>query len=177
MATADLTEEWRPVVGYEGIYEISSLGRVRNLATRQGTTAGLILRQSPNGIGYASLSLTRDGISITYRVHALVLAAFVGIPPEGCEANHRDRNKMNARLDNLEYVSHLENVHHAMHTGLRRKTQKGTQNPAAKLSEMQIGEIRDSASAGLSYRDLSIRYGVAKSQIARIVRRHSWGHL
>lgn len=171
-----IIEEWRPVVGYEGWYEVSSLGRVRNIAKRNGTAVGLILRANPNGEGYASLGLRRDGSSVTWRVHILVAHAFMALPPVDLEVGHLDDDKMNPRLDNLEYTTHVENVRRGVRTGCRKKHHKGTQNPAAQVDEATVQAIRLNVE-DLSYAKLAQTYGLSKSQVARIVMRQSWCHL
>ena len=171
-----ITEEWREVVGYEGWYEVSNLGRVRNIKRRNGTAIGLILRANPNGDGYASLGLRRDGVSMTWRVHILVARAFMGHPPTGLEVSHLDDDKMNPRLDNLEYATHLENIRRAIRTGCLKKHQKGAQNPAAKLNDATVQAIRSNAERA-SYATLAHTYGLSKSQVARIVTRESWPHV
>ncbi len=124
MATIEFTteelaaEEWRPVVGWEGRYEVSNLGRVRTLLSRPR-----IRRVNPNKGGY--LRLTMRAPFGTRSVHILVAEAFIGprpAPPPGCyriEVNHKDGIKANCRLSNLEYLTQLENGQHASRMGLR----------------------------------------------------------
>jgi hypothetical protein len=171
------TETWRPVVGFEGLYEVSDLGRVRNIKRRNGTSVGLILRQNPNGIGYAALGLRRDGKSFAGRVHMLVAAAFMGPAPEGCEVNHLDGDKMNPRLDNLEYVTHTENVRHAIGAGLHNPSRPGSRNGSARLTEDTVRAIRREYGHGQSYASLARTFGVGKSTVARVVTREDWSHV
>lgn len=124
MATIEFTteelasEEWRPVVGWEGRYEVSNLGRVRTLLSRPR-----IRRVKPNKGGY--LRLTMRAPFGTRSVHILVAEAFIGprpAPPPGCyriEVNHKDGIKTNCRHSNLEYLTQLENGQHATRMGLR----------------------------------------------------------
>jgi hypothetical protein len=179
MAEANPTaEEWRDVVGYEGWYEVSNLGRIRNIKRRNGSRVGLILRQNPNGDGYASLGLRKDGLSTTWRVHILVLAAFAGPTPDGYEANHCDGNKMNPRLDNFEYLTHTDNVRHAIAMGLHNPSRIGAANGGAKLDEVAVRAIRlDATTAGMSYSALAAKYHVGKSAIWRVVTGATWSHL
>ncbi len=170
-------EEWRSVVGFEGLYEVSNLGRVRNIRRRNGTSVGLILRQNPNGIGYAALGLRRNGKSFAGRVHMLVAAAFMGPAPKGCEVNHCDGDKMNPRLDNLEYLTHLENVQHARRTGLYNPSRPGVRNGSAKLTDDDVRAIRREAESGQSYSRLAKKYHVGKSTVARVVTRTHWNHI
>lgn len=97
------TEEWRPVYGHEGIYEVSNLGRVKRVAPGSGTWAGRILNGKLDNKGYYQVALNGH----TVRVHRLVLAAFVG--PSSMLGRHLDGNSKNNTLENLRYGTPLEN--------------------------------------------------------------------
>lgn len=101
-------EEWRSVLGYEGFYEVSNLGRVRSLNYRRRKEIQLrelVLSTS----GYYEVVLS-NGISLKHhRVHRLVAMAFVDGYEEGLYVNHKDENKLNNRADNLEWISQIEN--------------------------------------------------------------------
>lgn len=122
-------EEWRPVVGYEGIYDISSHGRVRRIgkAARTGrgrgggAQIGRVLKPQPNG-GYRQVYLWRDGKQKPRLVHCLVAEAFIGPVPPGHEVNHCDGNKTHNWIGNLEYLTRSKNLEHAYRTGLRLVT-------------------------------------------------------
>lgn len=119
MADAILTEEWRDVVGYERLYEVSSFGGVRNARNKRP------LREHPDEDGYArvylSAPLDGGGHKVKRRgVHQLVATAFVGPKPApGHEVNHEDGVKANNRSDNLTWMTPLENQQHATRTGLK----------------------------------------------------------
>lgn len=113
------TEAWKPVVGYERLYEVSSLGRVRSLdritphnSARSGTqlTRGRVRKLAVNGTPpRVTLTLWRDGGQKTRLVHHLVLEAFVGPRPEGTEGCHFDGDATNNQIDNLRWDTHLAN--------------------------------------------------------------------
>lgn len=111
-------EEWRPVPGYEGYYEVSSLGRVRSLDREVShPTVGIVRRkgkvlaQNPlNEDGYLGIGLNRDGIKKKRAVHLLVLEAFTGPRPKGEQACHNDGNNTNNRVENLRWDTPKENV-------------------------------------------------------------------
>jgi len=120
------SETWKPVVGYEGSYEVSDQGRVRSLdrfvITRGGVrkrTKGKILRTSVMNMGYLQVSLGR---AKKVTVHRLVLEAFVGPAPEGSEACHYpDPDRSNSALSNLRWRTRSDNIrdcighgHHVM---------------------------------------------------------------
>ena len=118
-------EQWKPVHGYEGIYEVSSHGRVRSLdrtVTRSGGQVrrkGKVLRATLNPGGYPVVSLYRQGRPKNRYVHALVAEAFFGTRPKGMEVCHNDGDPTNNHLDNLRYGTssdnELDKVRHGTH--------------------------------------------------------------
>lgn len=103
----EVNEQWRPVVDWENYYEVSNEGRVRRLADGRASKPK---KNTIGAQGYDVVSLSRDGKSYTYTVHRLVLSAFVGECPEGCEARHLNGNRGDARLTNLEWGTARENA-------------------------------------------------------------------
>lgn len=104
-------EYWKPVVGYEGLYEVSNWGRVKSLP-RKGTYAR-ILKPVPNKYGYFQVNLYKNGKLKKIFIHRLVAEAFLEIP-EGLkqyigtvylQVNHKDENKHNNNVENLEWCS------------------------------------------------------------------------
>ncbi len=170
-SVADATEEWRPVVGYEGWYLISALGRIRRVKKFGGAVVGRILRphigagnpNSPSDSRYAVVGLFKDGVRKKWYVHHLVAYAFLGLRPEGMHINHKDGNKINNAAQNLEYVTPSENGLHCNRLGLNPQPQK--------LSDEEIRTIR--ASDG-TCKALGVLYGVAAATICRIRTRKRW---
>lgn len=106
------SEEWKPVVGLEGLYEVSDLGRVRSLPRRVPSGTGM--RDVPPKILVTPISKTTGYPQITLmhrtrHVHSLVMEAFVGPRPEGAEVCHNDGIRANSVLTNLRYDSISEN--------------------------------------------------------------------
>lgn len=119
-------ETWKPVVGYEGLYEVSNLGRVKRIAVGPGARAGRILKARRLNGGHLTLGLYRDGKREKFLVHRLVLLAFVGPCPDGMQGCHApDPDPSNNRLSNLRWDTQSENefdkVKHGAHY-LARKT-------------------------------------------------------
>lgn len=108
-------EIWKPVKGYEGIYEVSNKGRVQN-------SSHYILKPFDNG-GYLRVGLTKDKVRKKYLVHKLVAEAFLPSVEGNLEINHKDLNKKNNSSDNLEWVSGSQNVQHYMQNKEGRKEQ------------------------------------------------------
>ena len=110
------TEKWLPVVGYEGDYEVSDLGRVRSLDRFdarghriQGRMLSLVAQAASGPSSRRTVSLHRGGRQSTRLVHHLVLEAFVGDRPDGTEACHWDGDPSNNELSNLRWDSHKAN--------------------------------------------------------------------
>ena len=116
----DITAEvWRPVVGYEGFYEISTFGRIKSLPR---TTPGGIRKIYINKHnGYCYICLSKNGERTQYRVHRLVMNAFVGECSDK-QINHINGDKTDNRLKNLEYCTASENLIHAFRHNLVNKT-------------------------------------------------------
>lgn len=114
-----MKEIWESVKGYEGLYEISDLGRVKRIY-KNGKTR--ILKPSCNKQGYVQLALSKNNKLKTFKIHRLVAIAFIKNSSNKREVNHIDGNKKNNSLNNLEWVTSKENIEHAIKTGLRNKT-------------------------------------------------------
>ena len=124
-------EIWKPIKGYEGVYLVSNTGRVKSVSrlvrtTPNGleakrTTKGKELHATDNGSGYKIVSLCNNGIRKNHYVHRLVAEAFIGIVPEGFVINHKDHNRGNNNVDNLEIVTQADNVKYSAHLIVKTK--------------------------------------------------------
>lgn len=99
-------ERWKPVVGYEQHYEVSDQGRVKRIST------GKALKANVNTNKYKSVSLSVGGVVKPHRIHRLVAIAFLG-PQDGLVVNHKDGDKGNNKLSNLEWCTYSDNHKHA----------------------------------------------------------------
>lgn len=111
-------EEWRPIAGFEGIYEVSSEGRVRRV--KEG--ANKILKPYSNKKGYLGVDLHDCGRRLSAKIHRLVAAAFIPNPMGYLEINHKDENKANNAAKNLEWCTRQYNVKYG--TGAERGIQQ-----------------------------------------------------
>ena len=109
-----MEEEWRPVKGYEGLYEVSNMGRVKSLHASQS----IIMKQATKNDGYVQVNLSKDGVPSKKYVHRLVATAFVRNPNNYEFVNHKDGNKKNNTVDNLEWCTSSYNMRHAYRNGL-----------------------------------------------------------
>ena len=110
-------EIWRDVVGYEGLYEVSNKGRVKTLLGKEE----YILKISPNKNGYYKTSLSKAGKATTCLVHVLVAKAFIPNVTGKPTVNHKDGNRLNNNVENLEWATYSENLQHSYDIGLRKK--------------------------------------------------------
>lgn len=103
-----MIEEWKEIEGYEGLYEVSNLGRVKSL--KYGKER--ILKAGKDGCGYMLVNLCKEGKMKMFRIHRLVAAAFIPNPQNLPEINHIDENKENNCSDNLEWCDRKYNINH-----------------------------------------------------------------
>lgn len=109
-------ELWIPIPNYEGVYEISSFGRVRSLdrtIIRNGVEShikGTIMRTHDNGHGYLAVVFKKNGITKSFYIHRLVASAFVPNPNGYKEINHIDEDKKNNNANNLEWCTRIYNL-------------------------------------------------------------------
>jgi hypothetical protein len=103
-------EIWKPITGYEDLYEISNLGNVKSL--KKGFKKERILKNRPDDAGYVRVNLCSNGISKTIRNHRLVAIHFIPNPNNKSQVNHINGNKADSRVENLEWVSSIENQCH-----------------------------------------------------------------
>ncbi len=123
-------EIWKPVVGYEGYYEVSLNGIVRGIERMIVTKAGLrtfkrkILKKRINNCGYAEVRLSKNGKKATGFIHVLIAKAFLPNPYNKPQVNHLNGIKSDNCIDNLEWCTQAENMRHAFKIGLMNKTIK-----------------------------------------------------
>lgn len=179
---ADVDEEgerWAPLrPPFEGIYEGSTLGRIRRVKLSRGRAykPGLVMSAQVDKLGYLRHNLTRaDGGYRGAATHRLIFAAFNGDIPSGMCINHINGRKDDARLANLELVTYWQNAQHALSTGL---STRGNRHHSSKLTESAVREIRRlAADDSVSMTDLGRRFGVTAVAISAVVRRRTWQHV
>lgn len=130
LSGGEVAEEWRPVVGWESSYEISSLGRVRSLSrmTASRPVNGRILKpqKNPRRNNYLHVRLSQGERGRTAKIHVMVAEAFLGERPDGCDIRHLDGDPTNNAVANLRYGTKSENMQDAI--------RHGTQHNASKTS-------------------------------------------
>lgn len=167
-------EIWKPVVGYEGLYEVSDLGRVRRVSASPyhpvNPNSDMCGSQDRNG--YRVVTLSSNLACRNVGVHRLVAQAFLGPRPPDHITHHRNGSKADNRAANLEWVTPRQNSHHAVTTGLQ-PDHRGEANPAAKLTRAKVAVIR-SLRGLVSERHLAQEFGVSHGAIHDIQTRRRW---
>lgn len=156
---------WKDVIGFEGLYEVSNEGRIRNVRANRCRKARTLFKVSPCSQGYDRGAFYKDGQLIPFKTAHVVAAAFIGPRPPGLVVNHIDGNKLNNRPENLEYVTVWQNHWHARNV-LGKTIGGHNGNPAPKPWCLNITpqireEIREHIrTSGLRNRDIARKFGV-----------------
>ena len=171
-----ITEVWKPIPSLNNKYEASNKGRFRNAETKK------VLKQFENSNGYMILQARPEkNKTVNVRVHQAVAEAFLGQRPYGYVVNHKDGNKHNNHVTNLEYVTSGENNKHALDNGLRHtanmkeKAVRGEKHCRATITEDDVYRIlkaRDET--GYGCRKLSKMLGISRGVINPILNGRSW---
>ena len=110
---------WKPVIGYEGLYEVSNSGEIKSIFYGKNPK---ILKKSKTTTGYYKIELSKNKKRKSFKVHRLVAIAFIPNIENKPNINHIDGNPLNNNIDNLEWCTQKENVIHAVEIGLKSKT-------------------------------------------------------
>lgn len=183
------SEIWIDISEYKDYYCVSNFGNVKNKKKDKFL--------KPSGKRYLQVGLSRNGLVKTKLIHQLVAAAFIGERPEGYEINHKDTDKKNNRVDNLEYVTKLANMKHAKKYGLmlsgidhpnhirpetlsrgnmhysRRNPEKlarGDRSGRTKIPDSEICKIFELRSTGLTLSKIGHIFNVSATQINNILK-------
>jgi hypothetical protein len=173
-------ETWKPVVGLEGYYEVSDAGAVRSVARSYIINGGVyrkpsvLLKGSIARNGYLRHTLSVDDVKYYKSVHKMVAEAFVENPLNLPQVNHVNGNKLDNRVENLEWTSASTNVQHAYNIGLANG-KAGSRNSQAILTEAEVLEIVRLYNTGkYKQKDLAQMFGQKFQNISSILRGKSW---
>lgn len=176
-------ENWKPIKGYEGIYEVSDLGRIRSLPRtrsfidRRGNDTvarvdGRILRPQKCSNGYMRLILSKDGVHEQVLIHRIVASAFCERPAGKNEVNHKDENKANNIASNLEWCDRKYNTTY----GSLKNCYAGEKNPRAKLTSKDVKQIKARRSNGEGLQTIASDYGISVYHVSNICRGKRWAN-
>ena len=173
-------EEWRNVVGFEGLYQVSNFGRVRSVITKETESTFILSRSKKvNKIKKQTfdkvfnrpyLGLWKNNKQKICKPHTLVMEAFVGLRPQGMECCHNDGNPQNNYLSNLRWDTPISNQADRVRHGT---TNRGEQCGNAKLTLEQVRAIRQD---NRLQRIIAAEYGVRDNTISRIKSGKRWTH-
>ena len=184
-----MSEEWRSIPGYEGLYEVSSTGRVKALAREiqtkpKGTWTTRILpvrimKTTKTRQGYISVEFKTDAGRKRFLVHRLVALAFIPNVAGAPHVNHIDARPSNNSVSNLEWVTHKQNMEHASRLGLMiSNSGPGEESPAHKLTDDDVIQIKLRIMLGDRICKIAADYPiVTSSAISEIKAGRSWGHI
>lgn len=160
---------WRMIQDFDN-YLISDTGLVKN------HTTGKILKQVSRKDGYLHVNLCNSHSVKAKSVHRLVAMAFVEGNAPSMQVNHKDGDKRNNHVDNLEWVTQKQNTVHAYNNGLI-KIPKGIDRPCAKLTEESVRTIRLALSEQPNQKELATKFCVSPATISMIKSKKIWAHL
>lgn len=191
-----MVEVWKDVGDYEGVYQISNLGRIKSLnriVDWNGTKKHIkekIRVVCLDGLGYYRTCLNKNGKSKTIKVHRLVAQAFIPNPDNKEEVNHINGIKTDNRVENLEWCTRSENNQHAYKTGLHKPIihteeaknkisikNRGERNSQSKFKNSDILAIRELRKEGLKHKEIAKRLNISMGVINSVICGISWKHV
>lgn len=172
-----MDEIWKDVVGYEGLYSVSNLGKIKRDKSGTGICkAGRILKLRQSAMGYFMTCLYKNGTPKHFTNHSIIAQAFIGIRPKGFTINHKDGIKTNNHVDNLEYLTQKENVIHSHRNNLCHP-RNGENHHSKKFKNNDIIDIRKKYINGFSYTKIASEYNVCIESIRNIILKKTWKHV
>lgn len=147
-------ENWKDVVDYEGIYEVSDMGIIRRKLTKRE------LKSRIDMYGYKRVTLSKNSKGKTIFIHRIVALAFLDNPHNKPQVNHIDGDKLNNTISNLEWCTQKENMKHANDNGLTKH--KAT-------TQEDVDKIRSLSDKGVTNKEIANLYGLSEMTIYKIV--------
>ena len=177
-----INEVWKPIPGHIK-YEVSNMGRVRSIRK------GIVMKASLTNRGYPMLALGRGP---RFYIHRLVMLAFIGPCPEGYEVNHKDYNRQNPKLENLEYVTGKQNRDYSHANIVASRARGDRSGPRTRPEAFPIGEQKWNAKLNpekvkmirllreehkITLKQLASQFGVDNKVIRNVCNRVTWKHV
>jgi len=181
-----VTEEWR--VMPNGMHEVSNLGRVRRASPAPGAVVGAVLKTTVASHGYPTFKSRRpDGRRATVCVHRVVAELFLG-PAGDMHVNHKNGDKTDNRLSNLEYVTPAQNSAHAARSGLTARgdrhgsathpesVPRGERHSGARLTSANVIAVREAIRSGRTRKSVGDEFGVSEATVRHVLNGDTWRH-
>lgn len=160
-----MKEEWKDIPGYEGLYQVSTMGRVKSLSREIISSTGnyvskekILTTTGNDGLGYVRLQLFKNNKGKLVRAHRLVAMAFIPNPENKCDVNHKNGNKSDNRVENLEWATRSENEKHSYYILNKKRLTK-------KIMCLETGEQFDSILSAAK------KYNTRATCISRVLRK------
>ncbi len=178
LATNLENEYWVDVNGYEGIYQVSNMGRIKSYSRLLSVDSiGRLRVLSADKFGYIRCGLNKDDKRTTIKVHRLVAEHFIPNPENKEQVNHKNMIKSDNRVENLEWATRSENTKHSYDNDSKRVRQFGVLCHFSKLNNSDIINIFRLNSEGNSRLEISKIYNIHTKTLSRILTRKSWCHV
>lgn len=149
-------EIWADIIGFEGLYQVSNMGRVKSTPKIQNGYKARIRKQGIDNRGYLRVCVGKDSIKSTFKVHRLVAEYFVSNPNNYDEVNHKKGNKFDNRATEIEWSNRSLNIQHGFDSGLMQG-KKGDQNVSAIISNKMALDIFNST---LTPKNTALLFGI-----------------
>ena len=167
-STVELPSNFKPIAGYEDLYAASPDGKIFSIkGSRQSGFKPQILTPRKVSIGYQGVTLCKDGVYKQALVHRIIAQTFIPNQESKKTVNHKDGNKQNNRVENLEWSTQKEQIQHAIKTGLT-VFKTGELSPNFKLTNQAIEEIKGLLTMWVPQQEIADIYGVSQGHISRI---------
>jgi len=181
-----MSEVWKPVVGWEAFYEVSNHGNVRSLdriilqncgprktpCTRM-SRGKLMQVNKIDKYGYRCVSLRHMAQNLSTTVHRLVAQAFIDNPDGKSQVNHKNGDKLDNRVENLEWATSFENMQHAV-ANLNRH---GERMKSSKIKDADVVDIRFLLGHGVAQADVARAFGVSRKTIHSLQHGRTWSRV
>jgi len=174
-------EIWFDLIGFDGFYVINELGNVKTKTTTSVTAgrkpSGRVLKKAISNSGYYTVQLRKNKKPYPYLLHRLLAIQFIPNPENKPCVNHIDSNRLNNKLNNLEWVTYSENNSHAHKFG-GQKIYIGEKHSQNVLTEKDVLEIRNTYVKGIVTQImLANKYGCTRGAIQGVLTRKTWKHI
>ncbi len=171
------SEEWRDVIGYEGLYKVSNLGHIYSIRAERLLKPHHQQRKDRKQ-GYLYTFFSVDGHRKRPMIHKVVADAFLGECPPGYQVNHKDGNKLHNRVSNLEYLTGSQNMRHSYEVLGQQPTRlPGELCPNHKLTDVTVRAVRQRHASGESCLSLAREFSVCAETMRRAILKRTWQHV
>ena len=166
-------EKWKVMPLFEGRYKVSDIGNVMH------TKRNVLKSRFTDERGYLRTGFYQNGKTKIMTIHRCVALTFIPNPENKPEVNHKDGEKLNNHISNLEWVTTQENIAHAIRNGLFHdgSHSRGELNIKSKLNKNKVLDIRAKHKLGVSAKDISKEYNICLSTTYRIITGKYWKHI